>query len=180
MVDVLHALLDPRLLLRLLDVHVFGRERSAVGIAKHAEDVGEPHGLPAGEVAGDELPVEVPDREPVRMRIELCLDRSRLGGERVEVGDEMPPHPICVDELQHARVLFDALERLRRRVLVGVPTGRLVGHPHGLEHLVVEPVLAQEEPVDEAEELAGLRSLDHAVVVGRRERDDLADADLGE
>ena len=42
-VDALDLLLDPALLLRLLDVHVLDADRAAVGVAQDAEDVAEGH-----------------------------------------------------------------------------------------------------------------------------------------
>ena len=54
------------------------------------------------------------------------------------------------------------------------------GHAEVVEDLVVEAVLAPEALVDVAQEQPGLRTLDDAVVVGRGERDHLADAQLGE
>jgi hypothetical protein len=48
------------------------------------------------------------------------------------------------------------------------------------EDLAVEVVPAEQQLVDAAQELAALRSLDHAMVVGARERDDLRDAELRE
>ncbi len=44
----------------------------------------------------------------------------------------------------------------------------------------VEALAAEEHLFDEAEESAGLGALDDAVVVGRGERDDLADRELRE
>ena len=47
------------------------------------------------------------------------------------------------------------------------------------EDVVVEAVLAQQQLVDAAQEVAGLRALDDPVVVGRRQREDLADRAAG-
>src|SRR5690606_7998132 len=50
----------------------------------------------------------------------------------------------------------------------------------GREDAVVEAVQTEQLLGDDLEELAGLRALDDAVVVGRRERHDLRDAHAGE
>src|SRR3546814_20658578 len=46
--------------------------------------------------------------------------------------------------------------------------------------LVVEAVLTEQQLVDALEEHPGLRTLDDAVVVGRRDRDDLRQAEVGQ
>ena len=55
------------------------------------------------------------------------------------------------------------------------PADRLVGDAQALEDLVVEAVLAEQQRVDDPQEVAGLGALDDPVVVGAREREDLAD-----
>ena len=70
-VDALDLVLDPRLLGRLLDVHVLDADRAAVGVAQHVQDVAERHAVAAAEAVGEELAVEVPDGEPVGGRVEL-------------------------------------------------------------------------------------------------------------
>ena len=55
------------------------------------------------------------------------------------------------------------------------PADRLVGDAQRLEDLVVEALLAEQQRVHQAQEVAGLRALDDAVVVGAGQRDDLAD-----
>ncbi len=62
----------------------------------------------------------------------------------------------------------------------GDQRGGLVGDGEAGEDVVVEVVAAEQQVVDRGEELAALGALDDAVVVGARERDGLADADLGE
>src|SRR5258708_1233612 len=79
----------PALLLGVLDVHVLDAGGAAVRVAQDAEQVTERHAVLAGDAAGEELALEVPDRQPVRQRVEL-LGRDRiLPAERVEVGDEV-------------------------------------------------------------------------------------------
>ena len=76
---LLDLLLDPPLLGRVGDVHVLDADRPAVGIAQDTEDVAQLHlldrpadrGVDAVAVAGQELPVEVPDGEAVGGRVEL-------------------------------------------------------------------------------------------------------------
>ena len=107
-VDALDLLLDPVLLLGLLDVHVLDADRAAVGVAQHVEDVAERHArrVPA-EAVGEELAVEVPDGEPVGGRVELGVHVRLLPRQRIEVGDEVAAHPVHVDERLHVHLLLE-------------------------------------------------------------------------
>ena len=71
-VDAFDVLLDPVLLLGIGDVHVLDADRAAVGVAQDVQDVAELLAGAAGEAVGEELAVEVPDREAVGGR-----DRAR-------------------------------------------------------------------------------------------------------
>ena len=68
----------------------------------------------AGQPVDDELAVEVPQREAVGGGVELGVQLRRLGRERVEVGDEVAPHPVHVDEALDVDLL-DQPRRARRR-----------------------------------------------------------------
>ena len=72
-VRLLDALLDPAALLGVLDVHVLDADGAAVGVAQDAEDVAQLHEPPAlaAERAGGELAVEVPQRQAVRLDLEV-------------------------------------------------------------------------------------------------------------
>ena len=65
-------------------------------------------------------------------------------------------------------------------LLSTLPAHRLVGHAHRLEERVVEAVLAGEQRGHPAQEDARLGPLDDAVVVGRGQRDHLAQTELGQ
>ena len=172
--------LDPALLVGLLDVHVLDADRAAVRVAQHAENVAQRHGFVAGEPVGVELAVEVPHREAVRRRVELGVHVRLFRRQRIEVGDQVAAHAIHVDERVDVHLLGEPGALLVDRVRVAPPAHRLVRHAHRAEDVVVEALLAEEELVHPLQELAGLRALDDAVVVGRRDRDDLAHAELGE
>ena len=180
----LDVLLDPTLLLGVLDVHVLDAQRPAVGVAQHVEDLVERGDVAAGQAVGDEVPGQVPDGQPVGERVELGVDVRRLGVEGVEVGDEVPAHPVHVDERLHVHLLDQPLVLALFGALAGVvvhlPAHRLVGHAHRLEQVVVEAVGAGQEGGHPAEEEARLGPLDDPVVVGRGERDHLAQAELGQ
>ena len=121
--------------------------------------------------AGREVALEVPQGQPVARDVEVGVAALPVL-QRVGVRHEVAADPVGVDELLHARGLVDVV--LVARVDVLDPAHRLVGQPQALEDLVVEPVLAEEELVDEPEEVPGLGALDDPVVVRARQREDLA------
>src|SRR5688500_14043249 len=102
----LHSILQPLLLIGLLHVHVLGADLPGVGLAECVEDVAELRRQFSAEAAADELTVEIPDREAVIERIELCV-MMYLVFERIEVGEEMTAHAIGVDHLQHRGLARD-------------------------------------------------------------------------
>ena len=110
--------------------------------------------------------------------VELGVRAWLTPAERVEVRDEMAAHPVHVDQRVDLHDLLELRRRIGERAAVGVPARRFVRHRQAREHVVVEPVVPEEQIVDPAEELAALRAGDDAVVVGVGEGGDLADTDL--
>ena len=49
-----------------------------------------------------------------------------LPADRVELGEQVPAHPVHVDELDDARLLLERRVRRRRRSAVPAPADRLV------------------------------------------------------
>ena len=180
----LDVLLDPALLLGILDVHVLDAQGAAVRVAQHVEDVLEGGRLAARQPVGHELTRQVPDGEAVGQRVELGVDVRRLGIERVEVGDQVPAHPVHVDERLHPHLLEQPLvlgiARADACVVVALPAHRLVRHAHRLEERIVEAVGSGQERRDPGQEEPRLCALDDAVVVGGREGHDLAQAEFGQ
>ena len=146
--------------------------RAAVGVTQDAEDLAQLEEGRAAEAAGREGAVEVPEGQAVRRDVEVVVP-ALLVLERVGVGHEVATHAVGVDELLHAGDLVDVV--VVRGVDVLDPADRLVGDAQRLEDLVVEAVVAEEQLVDDPQEVAALGALDDPVVVGRGERDDLAD-----
>ena len=86
--DALDPLLDPALLVGLLDVHVLDADRAAVGVAQHAEDLAQRQAAVRGRArsSDEELAVEVPDRQAVVAEVELGVrveDLVRPSGSRL-------------------------------------------------------------------------------------------------
>ena len=162
----------------LLDVHVLDADRAAVRVAQHAEQVAE------------RCISDVPPTPPVRnsrsrsqivrpyvagsSSTGICGSFQRSGSRsamrwprtrwtRISVAT-------CICLCSIASSLFD-------RVDVGAPLDRLVRHAEVVEDVLVEAVLAEQQLVDPLQEQPALGALDDAVVVGARDRDDLADAE---
>ena len=165
-------------------MHVLDAQGAAVGVAQDVEDLVEGGHVPAGQPVGHELAREVPDGQPVVRRVQLRVEVGRLGVEGVQVGDQVATHPVEVDQVLDVDLLDQALVEPVGRVLGGigvdVPTHRFVGDLQGLEDVVVEVVVPHEAFGHVGQEETGLGPLDDAVVVGRREGDRLADAQVGQ
>ena len=156
---------------------------SAVRLAQRVEDVAQFRGRLAAQPAADELAIEVPDREAVVLRIQFGV-MTDFVFERIEVGEQMTAHAIRVDHLQHGRFARDELVGRRRAhgqsIAISPPAHRLVRDAQVAIEVVVEAVFADEQLVDAGEERPRLRALDDAMVVRRRHRHHLRDAEVGE
>src|SRR3546814_15035202 len=71
----LDALLDPQLLRRILDVHVFDRDRTAVGLLEPLHDLPQGRGLEAEDVVDEDRPVPVVRNEQIGRA--SCRERVR-------------------------------------------------------------------------------------------------------
>ena len=188
----LHGILQPALLLRMLNVHVLHAHLAAIGVAQSGEDFAErghrlvgtfAHGL--AEVAGNEFAIEIPDGEAVLGGVELGVVAG-LGAERVEIGDEVAADAISVDELEDGGFLDDLRAGGRAgageqggALAIGLPAHGLVGELQVSEELFVELAVALEELLDLGQEHAGFGALDDAVIVSAGDAHHLADAQRG-
>ncbi len=174
---LLHPILQPIPLLGVLDVHVLHTDSAAVGVPQYAEDLPQRHHRLAAEAAGSELPVEVPQRQPVvddvKVRVAALLVVQRIG-----VGHQVPTDPEGVDQCDHSGRLANLV--LVRGGDVAHPAHRLVRDPQRPEYLVVEPVAAEQQLVHPPQEVAGLRALDDPMVVCRGQRQHLRHGEAGQ
>ena len=180
----LHALLQPVLPLGLRDVHVLDADRAAVGLAQDLDDLAQRHAV-AGRRG---RPSRTRGRGPRSSGRRSPGSSSRCGArfdvERVEVGDQVAAHAVGVDELQHPRLLLDLLAVAgapkNAGVRVDLPAHRADAGRRGPRRSARRSRPRREQLLDAREEGARLGALDDAVVVGRRERHDLADAEQAE
>src|SRR5438067_1052666 len=101
--------------------------------------------------------------------------------QRVYVGYEVAAHAIGVNEFEHAR-FFDHLLAFvvaaeERRVVVARPAHGRVRDAEVAEDVDIKIVLAEQQRVYVREKGARLRALYDAVIVSRRDRHRLADAE---
>ena len=85
---------------------------AAVGVAQDLQDLAQRRAVLAGQAVGDELAVQVPQREAVGGGVQVRVRRAR-GVEGIEVGHQVAAHAVGVDELQDARLLLDLLVAAR-------------------------------------------------------------------
>ena len=104
----------------------------------------------------------------------MAAEPGLVQPQRVDVGHQVAAVAVGRDQLDDARVLVG--DRVR---VVGAPAHRLVRDAQLAEDLV-EEIVGEQQLVDGAQEVAGLRALDDAVVVGRGQRDQLAESQLGD
>ncbi len=116
-------LLQPDFFLRPLDVHVLAADPAAIGFAQQIDHLAQRRLAAAAEGVAKrirvKMPVEIPDRQPVRQRIELGVV-GRLGAQRIEIGHQMPAHTEGVDQPGDRRALDDIDRGFR-------PTGAAAG-----------------------------------------------------
>ena len=76
---------------------------AAIGALQDVENFAQRGDFSAGESAGNELAIEIPNRQSVSFNIEFGVIKHRHRVQRIDVGDQMPAHAIGVDQLDHAR-----------------------------------------------------------------------------
>ena len=177
LVRALDALLDPRALLGVLDVHVLDANRACVGVVQAREDVAQQHLVGVAETTGGEGAIQVPHAQAVGRQIEVGVATHAVG-QRVGVGGEVATRTVGVDELRDARGL--ALFVVRVVVVVRFPRVGARGNVHRGKDALVEAVASRELGVHEGQEATRRRALDDAVVVGGGEEHRLADAEGGQ
>ncbi len=186
----LHALLQPALLLRHLNVHVLAADFAAIGLAQGFQNFAQRRDRfrrtfadRFAQAAGEKFAIQIPYGQAVGFGIEFGMV-ARFGAQRVQVGDQMAAHAVGVDHLHDPRFLGDlgvprGVHAGQGRLAIGLPAHRHVRHAQVVEYLFVESVLAVEQGLHPAQEHAGFRALYDAVVVGAGERHHLADAQHG-
>src|SRR5205085_3395265 len=176
------AITYPKLLLFALNVAILDADLAAIGAAQDVQNLAQGRALFAAQAARDELAIQVPDRQAVSFNVQLWVILHGQRVQRIDVCDQMSAHAIRIDQLKHARLFDDVLALMvaaeERRVVVARPTHRLVRNAEVAEDVDIKILLAQQQLVHVREECARLRALNDAMIVSRRDRHRLADAEL--
>ena len=86
----------------LLNVHVLDPDRATVRVAQEAEHRAKAHLVFSTEPSDCELPLQIPDREPVGDRVQLWMDTRWLHSQWIEIRDQMTASAVHVDQLKNA------------------------------------------------------------------------------
>ena len=133
----LHAFLQPLLLLGFQDVGVLHTDVAAIRVAQQAQHVAQLLVLAAREAVDLEHPVQIPQRQPMSLHIEVgvAAEPVLVQSQRVDVGHQVTAIAVGRDQLDDAGVLVD--DRVR---VVDPPAHRLVRDAQLAEDLVEEVV----------------------------------------
>ncbi len=111
LVRAFDALLDPRLLFRIGDVHELDAERRTVGAPENRQHLGDGGEFQPEHVIEEDASAEIGLGETVGAGVELALRRQFRHAERIEIGVEMAAHAIGADHHQGAHRIACRLGR---------------------------------------------------------------------
>ena len=172
----LQAVLQPAAFIAVQDVGVFGADLQGVGGAQARQHLAQGHLLLAAKATDVEGAVQIPNGQAVGRDVEVAVVRVRQSrlypAQRVGIGQQVAAGAVGLDELHDAGVLVHAGVR---HVLC--PTERLIRHAHGGEEVVPKGAV-DKQLANGAQELAGLCTLDDAVVIGGGQGNQAADAQV--
>ena len=97
LVRTLDALLQPRLLRRVGDVHEFVADGRAISAAQDREHLENGRVFEAEHVIDEDLAIVVAVLETVARRVQLLVIHAGLDAERIEIGVQMAAHAIGAD-----------------------------------------------------------------------------------
>src|ERR1041385_1378842 len=89
-----NLLAQPELFFFALNMTIFGPDLAAVCALQNAEDLAQRSTLRPAQAAGDENAIEVPNRQAVRLDVELGMIEQRHRMQRIDVRGEMAAHAI--------------------------------------------------------------------------------------
>ena len=100
--DALDPLLDPGFLVRVLDVHEFDADRSAIGLAQDLHDFAERRRFQPEHIVEEDRAVHVGFGEAIGLGIQLRVVLLPLQPERVEVRHQVTAYAVDADQHQRA------------------------------------------------------------------------------
>src|SRR5215813_11940545 len=173
---------NPELLFLALNVTVLDADFAAVGALQNVENFAQRGALSACQTTGDELAIEVPNREAIGFYVQLRMVQQRHRVQRIDVSDQVTTNPIRIDQFHHARLPHGLFLRLvgaaKERIAIDIPAQRWIRNIQIAKDVVVKIILANEQFVNAGEKRTRFCALYDAMVVGVADRDRLADAKL--
>src|SRR5215510_11623542 len=162
----------------------FDPNLSTIKADEHPPDFAESRFIAATQPTREKASIEVPDCQPIVLRIELRVLMYRHHIERIDVGDQMTAYSVSVNELEEPS-LFSYLLTLtvdprKEWVDIDRPAQWFICNSQVSEYLVIEVVLSQEQFVYVRKKKSGFGALDDPVVVSAGDRKYFTDAQLGE
>ena len=104
-----NLLANPEFFFLALNVTIFDADFAAVGALQECRESRAASRFQCPpRPSGDELAIEIPDRQAISFDIQLGMIENRQRMQRIDVGNQMSAHAIGIDQLDHAR-FFDCL-----------------------------------------------------------------------
>ena len=170
----LEAVAQPLTLVAVEDVRVLGTNLKRVGRTQARKNLAQRHGFLAAETANVKGTVQIPNGQAVGFHVQVAVIwdwKARLSpADRVDIGKQVTAGTVGLDERHNAGILIDAPVW---HILC--PAEWLVRNSHFLKDSIPELVV-NDELGDGAQEFTGLCTLDDAVVIGRGQGDQAANA----
>src|SRR5438128_7716188 len=172
----------PELLSLALNMAIFGADFPAISALKNIQDLAQSCAFGSCQTASDKNSIQVPDRQVVSFHVQLRVVEHRHGMQRIDIGDQVSPHAIGIDQFHHARLFDSLLLRLigsqEERIAIKVPAQRRMRNSEVCKNVVVKLMLANDQLVNLRQERSGLGALNNAMIVGATDCYRLADAEL--
>ena len=125
-----NAALDPGFLIRVLDMHEFNADRTAIGSAADGENLTQACRFLAQHEIQEDRPIQILIREAIGLGVKFRMGLGHLQAERIKPRFQMPAHTIAADQHQRPdRIQHRAARGFRvRSTWLGVlGGGRLFG-----------------------------------------------------
>src|SRR5262245_25544976 len=102
----LYPLTNPSLLFLALNVAALGAYLTAVEANQHRPYFTEGRLFLPAQSSGEKSTVEIPDRKPISLGLELRMFMNRHHIERIDVRDQMAADAISIDEFEEVRLFL--------------------------------------------------------------------------
>ena len=167
---VLQTLLEPCAHLGVFGVHVLDREGTRVRIVQTLQDGAQRQTLGSAEATGRVDAVQIPQGQAVALQLQVRM-RTHLVADGVGCRGQVAVHAVRVNQLLNTGDLRNLV--LVVDVVVAGPAHRLERDAQVAEDSVVEVIAAEQVVLDQLQELTGTGALNHAVIVGAGQGDNL-------